>query len=83
MSLNGLLLLVASKPMEELSKEDLNIFLKRFCTQCEEERSHTVSLRKFINEIHLKIAIDRFARCRSTNRFPSSLTPLLLRQIKQ
>ena len=32
-------------------KRRLDVFLKRFCTQCEEERSHTVSLQKFINEI--------------------------------
>ena len=51
---------------------------------CEEERWHTVSLQKFINEILLRAAIDRFfrAHCRSTNHFPLSLTLLLLRQIK-
>ena len=51
---------------------------------CEEERSHTVSLQKFINEILLRAAIDRFLRacCRSANHFPLSLTLLLLRQIK-
>ena len=51
---------------------------------CEEERSHTASLQKFINEILLRAAIDRFlrARCHSTNHFPLSLTLLLRRQIK-
>ena len=58
------------------SEEDLHV--------CEEEGSHTVSLQKFINEILLRAAIDRFlrARRRSTNHFPLSLTLLLLRQIK-
>ena len=68
------------KPIEEMSKEERNVFQKRFF----EERSHTVSLQKFINEILLRAAIDRFlrSRCRSTNHFPLSLTLLLLRQIK-
>ena len=29
---------------------------------CEKERWHAVSLQKFINEIHLRTAIDRFLR---------------------
>ena len=51
---------------------------------CEKERSHSVSLQKFINEVLLRAAIDRFlrARGRSTNHFPLSLTLLLRRQIK-
>ena len=48
-----------SKPIEETSKEKLNVFLKGFCI-CEKERWHTVSLQKFINEIHLRAAADRF-----------------------
>ena len=43
------------KPIEEMPKEELNVFLKRFCTSAtEEERSNSVSLLKFINEIHLR-----------------------------
>ena len=39
---------------------------------CEEERSHTVSLQKFINEILLRAAIDRFLRSLPLNK-PFSL----------
>ena len=73
------------KPIEEMSKEELNVFLKRFCTSArKKDRTLAVILQKFINEILLRAAIDRFlrARCRSTNHFPLSLTLLLLRQIK-
>ena len=67
------------KPIEEMSKEERNVFQKRFF----EERSHTVSLLKFINKILLRAATDRFlrARYRSTNHFPISPTLLLLKQI--
>ena len=35
-----------------MSKEELNVFLKRFCTSAR-EKDGTLSLQKFIKEIHL------------------------------
>ena len=35
---------------------------------CEQERWHTVSLQKFINEIHQRAAIDRFLRSLPLNK---------------
>ena len=65
-------------------KRRTECFSKEVLHVCEEERSHTVSLQKVVNEILLRAAIDRFlcVRCRSTNHFPLSLTLLLLTQIK-
>ena len=40
---------------------------------CEEERWHTVSLQKFINEIHLGAAFDPFLRSPPLNK-PFSVT---------
>ena len=83
---NSLLLLVA--PYFKTDRTNVKRRTKCFSEEvghvCEEERSHTVSLQKVINEILLRAAIDRFlrARCRSTNHFPLSLALLLLRQIK-
>ena len=74
--------------MFETDRRNVNRRTKCFSEEvlhvCEEERSHTVSLQMFINELLLRAAIDRFlrARCRSTNHFPLSLTLLLLKQIK-
>ena len=65
-------------------KRRTKCFSEEVLLVCEEERWHTVSIQKFINEILLRAAIDRYlrARCHSTNHFPLSLTLLLLRQIK-
>ena len=65
-------------------KRRIKCFSEEVLHVCEVKRSHTVILQKFINEILLRAAIDRFlrARCRSTNHFPLSMTLLLLRQIK-
>ena len=41
-------------------KRRTECFSEEVLILCEEERSHTVSLQKFIDEIHLKAAIDRF-----------------------
>ena len=63
------------------AKRRTECFSEEVLHVCEEERSHTVILQNFINEILLRAAIHRFqvrARCRSTNHFPLSLTLLLL-----
>ena len=74
-----------SKPIEEMSKEKLNIFLKRFCTSAR-KKDGTLSVNKSssMKSIWEPPMIVSFARCCSINRsFPlSSLSPLLLRQIK-
>ena len=83
--LNGLLVLVA--PIVEADRRnftrELNVFFSEDVVHiCEEERWHTVSLQKFISEIYLGAAIDRFLRsaAQRTNRFPLPLTPLSLSQ---
>ena len=40
------------KPIEEMSKGELNVFLKRFCTSAR-KKDGTLSLQMFIKEIHL------------------------------
>ena len=53
------------KPIEEMSKEELNVFLKRFCTSARKKRWHTQ-----FTKVHQKNPLDcSFARCRSTNHF--------------
>ena len=49
-----------------MSKEELHVFSEEVLHICEEERSHTVSLQKFINEILLRAAIDRLAAAQQT-----------------
>ena len=51
-----------------MSKEELNVFLKRFCSSARKKRWQTVSLQKFINEIHLRVAIGRFFRSLPLNK---------------
>ena len=71
MLLNGLLVLSGtkfSKPIEEMSKEELNVFSEEVLHACDEERWHTASFWKFISEIHLSAAIDRFLRSLSLNK---------------
>ena len=55
MLLNGLLLLVASNFETDgrIVKRRLECFSEEVLHVCVEERSHTVSLQKFIDEIHL------------------------------
>ena len=87
-ALNGLLVLAGvtkvSKPIENIQKKNW-VFSEVAVHVCEEERWH-VSLQKYINEIHLRVAIDRFLRSPPLNKpfffFSLSLTPRLLRQIK-
>ena len=58
-----------SEPIEEMSKEELNeCFSEEVLHVCEEETWHTVSLQKFINEIHLRSAISRFLRSLPLNK---------------
>ena len=38
------------------------MLFEEFLHVCEEERWHTVNLQKFINEIYLRAAFDRFFR---------------------
>ena len=56
------------KPIDEMSKEELNVFSTDVLHVCEKERWHTVSWQKFFKKIHLIAAIVCFLR--STNRFP-------------
>ena len=52
-----------SKPIEEMWKEELNVFLKRFCTYVsKKEGTLSVRLQKFISKVksYLGAAIDRF-----------------------
>ena len=66
-----------SKPIEEMSKEELNVFLKRFCTSVRKKDGASSM------QIHLRAAIDRFLRLLPLNKpFFVFLTRLLLRQIK-
>ena len=51
-----------SKPTEEMSREELNVFRKSFCTSAGNRDGTLSVLQKFINEIHLRAAIDRFLR---------------------
>ena len=51
-----------------MSKEELNVFSEEVLHVCEQERWHTVSLQKFINEIHQRAAIDRFLRSLPLNK---------------
>ena len=47
----------------------MNVFRKSFCTSARNrEWWHTVSLQKFINEIHLRAAVDRFLRSLPLNK---------------
>ena len=57
-----------SKLIEEMSKEELNVFQNSFCTSARKKRLHTVSLQKFINEIHLRAAIDLLFRSLPLNK---------------
>ena len=50
-----------------MSKKELNVFRKSFCTSAR-NRDGTLSLQKFINEIHLRAAIDRFLRSLPLNK---------------
>ena len=43
-------------------------FSEEFLYVCKEERWHIVSLQTFINEIHLRAAIDRFLRSLPLNK---------------
>ena len=71
-----------SNPIEEMSKEELNVFLKSFCTSArKKDGSLSVCKSSSMKSIWDPPLIVFFARCRSTNRFPLSLTPHLLRQI--
>ena len=72
-----------SKPIEEMSKEELNVFLKSFCTSARKKDGLlSVCKSSSMKSIWEPPLIVFFARCRSTNRFPLSLTPRLLRQIR-
>ena len=44
------------------------MFFEEVLHVCEKERWHTVSLKKFIHEIHLRTAIDRFLRSLPLNK---------------
>ena len=55
MLLSGLLVLVSQNV-----KRRTECFSEKVLYVCEEERWHTVSLQKFVGEIHLGAAIDRF-----------------------
>ena len=57
-----------SKPTEEMSKEELNVFRKSFCTSAGNRDGTLTVLQKFINEIHLRAAIDRFLRSLPLNK---------------
>ena len=66
MLLNGLLVLSGtkfSKPIEEMSKEELNVFPKRFCTPAM-KKDGTLP----VFEIHLSAASDRFLRSLPLNK---------------
>ena len=67
------------KPIEEMSKEELNVFLKRFCTSAR-KKDGTLSVYKSssMKSTWEPPLIVSFAFCRSTNRFSLSLTPLLI-----
>ena len=52
---------------ECFSEEVLHVYL--------EEKWHTFSLQKFINEIHLRAAIDRFFRSLPLNKLFSDIWP--------
>ena len=66
MLLNGLLVLVA--PNFRNVKRRTECFFAEFLHVCEELRWHTVSLQKYINEIHLRAAVDRFLRSLPLNK---------------
>ena len=57
-----------SKPTEEMSKEELNVFRKSFCTSAGNRDGTLSVLQKFINEIHLRATIDRFRRSLPLNK---------------
>ena len=86
MLLNGLLVLVEPNFrnwQKKCQKKNWMFFRKSFCTSAR-NRDGTLSVYKSssVKSIWEPPLIVSFARCRSTNRFPLSLTPLLLRQIK-
>ena len=89
--LNGLLvwwhqIFTFSKPIDEMSKEELKVFLKGLCTSARKKdmKDGTMSVYKSssMKSISEPPLIVSFARCRSTNSFPLALSALLLRQIK-
>ena len=57
-----------SKPTGEMSKEELNVFRNSFCTSAGNRDGTLSVLQKFINEIHLRAAIDRFLRSLPLNK---------------
>ena len=64
-------------------KRRTECFSEEVLQVCEEERWHTVSLQKFINEVHLSAAIDRFLRFLPLNKpFSVISDPAFTVQIK-
>ena len=58
-----------SNPIKEMSKKkELNVFSEEVLHVCGKERWHDVSLQKLINEIHLRVVIDRFLRSLLLNK---------------
>ena len=51
-----------------MSKEELNVFRKRFCTSAGNRDGTLSVLQTLINEIHLRAAIDRFLRSLPLNK---------------
>ena len=51
-----------------MSKEELNVFRKSFCTSAGNRDGTLSVLQTFINEIHLGAAIDRFLRSLPLNK---------------
>ena len=72
-----------SKPTEEMSQEELNVFRKSFCTSAGNRDGTLSVLQKFINEIHLRAAIDRFLRTLPLNKPFSTISDLAFTEAKK